>query len=103
MELAAKEPAASANVKSHAVHVATAARSAMSRGDQAIAIAKQIQAATTAAAAASLVSQLVSLCEQLIAGSDNNADGRIGWGDGEGALQQAQDHMGLLLAGEKKP
>lgn len=103
VELAAKEPTASANVKSHAVHVATAARSAMSRGDQAIAMAKQIQAATTAAAAAALVSQLVSLCEQLIAGSDNNADGRIGWGDGEGALQQAQDHMGLLLAGEKKP
>lgn len=103
VELAAKEPTASANVKSHAVHVATAARSAMARGDQAIAIAKQIQAATTAAAAASLVSQLVSICEQLVAGSDNNADGRIGWGDGEGALQQAQDHIGLLLAGEKKP
>lgn len=103
VELAAKEPAASANVKTHAVHVATAARSAMARGDQAIAIAKQIQSATTAAAAASLVAQLVSACDQLIAGSDNNADGRIDWGNGEGALQQAQDHMTLLLAGEKKP
>lgn len=103
VELAAKEPAASANVKLHATHIATAARSAMARGDQAIAIAKQIQSATTAAAAASLVSQLVSICDQLVAGSDNNADGRIGWGEGEGALQQAQDHLGLLLAGEKKP
>ena len=103
VELAAKETAASANVKTHATHVATAARSAMARGDQAIAIAKQIQAATTASAAASLVAQLVSICDQLIAGSDNNADGRISWGDGEGGLQQAQDHMTLLLAGEKKP
>ncbi len=103
VELAAKETAASANVKTHATHIAVAARSAMARGDQVIAIAKQIQAATTAAAAASLVTQLVSLCDQLIAGSDNNADGRIGWGDGEGALQQAQDHITLLLAGEKKP
>ena len=103
MELAAKEPTASANVKTHATHIATAARSAMARGDQAIAIAKQIQTAATAAAAAALVSQLVSICDQLTAGSDSNADGRIGWGDGEGALQQAQDHMGLLLAGEKKP
>ena len=103
VELAAKEPTASANVKTHAVHVATAARNAMARGEQAIALAKQIQAATTATAAAALVSQLVSICDQLIAGSDNNADGRIGWGDGEGALQQAQDHLGLLLAGEKKP
>jgi len=103
VELAAKEPTASANVKTHTTHIATAARSAMTRGDQAIALAKQIQAATTAAAAAALVSQLVSICDQLIAGSDHNADGRIGWNDGEGALQQAQDHMGLLLAGEKKP
>ena len=103
VELAAKEPTASANVKTHAVHVATAARSAMARGDQAMGLAKQIQTATTATAAAALVSQLVSTCDQLIAGSDNNADGRIGLGDGEGALQQAQDHLGLLLAGEKKP
>ena len=103
VELAAKEPTASANVKTHAVHVATAARSAMARGDQAMGLAKQIQTATTATAAAALVSQLVSTCDQLIAGSDNNADGRIGLGDGEGALQQAQDHLGLLRAGEKKP
>ena len=103
VELAAKEPTASANVKTHAVHVATAARSAMARGEQAMGLAKQIQTATTATAAAALVSQLVSTCDQLIAGSDNNADGRIGLGDGEGALQQAQDHLGLLLAGEKKP
>ncbi len=103
VELAAKETAASQNVKTHATHIAAAARGAMARGDQAIALAKQIQSATTAAAAAALVSQLVSICDQLIAGSDNNADGRIGWGDGEGALQQAQDHLTLLLAGEKKP
>ena len=103
VELAAKEPAASANVKTHATHIATAARSAMTRADQAIAIARQIQAATTAAAAAALMAQLVSICDQFIAGSDNDADGRIGWGDGEGGLQQAQSHIGLLLAGEKKP
>lgn len=103
VELAAKETGASPNVKTHATHVAAAARSAMARGDQAIAIAKQIMAATTADAAAALVAQLVSICDQFIAGSDVNADGRIGWGDGEGGLQQAQDHLGLLLAGEKKP
>jgi hypothetical protein len=103
IELAAKEPTASPNVKTHATHIATAARATMSRGDQAIALAKQIQAATTAAAAASLMSQLVSLCDQFIAGTDINADGRIGWAGGEGALQQAQEHVTLMLAGEKKP
>ena len=28
-------------------------------------------------------------------------DGKIVWGDGEGGLQQAQDHVNLMLAGER--
>lgn len=102
IELAAKEPAASGNVKTHATHVATAARSTLSRVDQAVAIIKQIQGATDAKAAASLVAQLASLCSQLTTGADNNADGRVDWGNGEGGLQQADEHVKLMLAGEKK-
>lgn len=102
IELAAKEPAASANVKTHAQHVATAARSVATRAEQAIAIAKQIQSATAAADAAKLVTQLVSICTQLVPGTDLNADGRITWGDGEGGLQQAQEHLTLLLAAERR-
>ena len=102
IELAAKEPTASGGVKIHAAHIAAAARGTLARLDQAVALVKQIQDATEAKAAASLMSQLVSLCNQLTNGADTNADGRVDWGNGEGGLQQADEHIKLLLAGEKK-
>ncbi|MFO0094864.1 MAG: hypothetical protein ACK54K_11235 [Gemmatimonadaceae bacterium] len=102
IELAAKEPSASGNVKIHTTHIAGAARSALARMELAIDLARKIREAKDAAAAASLLGQLVSMCGQLISGADVNADGRIAWGDGEGGLQQAQEHLQLLLAGEKK-
>jgi hypothetical protein len=97
IELAAKADGAAAGVKTHATHVAAAARSTVARADEIIALAKQIQGATDAAAAAALVGQLVSLCEQLTAGVDLNADGRVNWGEGEGGLQQAETHAKLAL------
>jgi hypothetical protein len=103
IELAAKAPGASPNVVMHSTHVATAARSAATRADQIIELARQVQAATAAEAAAKLMNQIASLCDQLTAGADVNGDGRIGWADGEGGLQQAQEHVTLMLAGEKLP
>ena len=101
IELAAKAPGASKNVMMHAEHIAAAARNSVQRSDQIVALAKQIQAATTAADAASLVNQLVSLTNELVAGKDVNADGRVGVEQGEGGLQQCDEHIKLLLAGEK--
>jgi hypothetical protein len=68
----------------------------------AIELAKKIRDAKDAATASSLLGQLVSMCGQLTAGSDVNADGRIDWGNGEGGLQQARDHVRLLLSGERR-
>lgn len=102
IELAAKEPNASPNVKVHATHIATAARSAAARADQAIALAQQVRQAKDAKTAAGLMSQLVSLCQQITMGADANSDGRIDWSDKEGGLQQANEHVQLMLAGEKK-
>lgn len=102
IELAAKEPSASGNVKIHATHIAGAARGALARMELAIDIAQKIRDAKDAATASGLLGQLVSICGQLTAGADTNADGRIDWGNGEGGLQQAQQHIQLLLAGEKK-
>ncbi len=100
IELAAKSQGASPNVVLHAAHVATSARNTIARAEQAIALAKQIQAATSATDAAALLNQLVSLTAQFMTGADANGDGRIGWQENEGGLQQAQEHMTLLLAGE---
>jgi hypothetical protein len=103
IELAAKAQGASANVITHANHIATSARNTVTRADSMIVLAKQVQAATTAADAAALMNQLVSLGNQLVAGFDANADGRITWQAGEGGLQQAEEHVTLMLAGEPKP
>jgi hypothetical protein len=100
IDLAAKAPGASPNVIMHANHVATSARNTVQRCDQVVAVAKQVQAATSAAEAATLVNQLVSLTAQLTAGFDANGDGKITWQEGEGGLQQVQEHMNLMLAGE---
>ena len=103
IELAAKAEGASPNVVTHATHIATAARTTIVRADSIVVLAKQVQAATSAADAAAIMSQIVSLTEQLVAGVDKNGDGRINWGEGEGGLQQAQEHVTLMLAAEKIP
>ncbi len=97
IELAAKADAAPAGVTLHAPHVAAAARGAVLRADALIAVAKAVQAATDVADAAKLVSQMVSLANQLESGVDANSDGRITPDQAEGGLQQAQEHVTLLL------
>ncbi|HEY4130472.1 MAG TPA: hypothetical protein VGM50_07630 [Gemmatimonadaceae bacterium] len=101
INLAAKATGASQNVITHANHVATSAQNTLTRCDTAIDLAKKIQESTSASDAAALVSQLVSVTSQLTAGVDKNGDGRITWEAGEGGLQQANEHMKLMLAGEK--
>lgn len=97
IELAARADGAPPAVVTHAVHVATAARNTVQRADALIAIAQRVRDATSAAEAADLVSQMVSLADQLVAGVDANSDGRITWAAGEGGLQHAQEHMTLML------
>jgi hypothetical protein len=100
IEAAAGLEGASDNVKTHAVHIATAARNVLTWCDAAVATAQQIQAATTAAQAAPLVTRLQTLTHNIVAGTDANGDGRIGWQEGEGGLAQATQHMALLKRGE---
>lgn len=103
IDLAAKTAGASQNVIVHANHIGTSAKNTVTRSDAAIALAQRIQAATTAEEAAQILNQLVSLTAQLVAGADANGDGRIGWQENEGGLQQAEEHIKLLLAGENIP
>jgi hypothetical protein len=100
IELAARAEGASQAVTQHATHVATSARNTAKRADEIIALAKQVQMATDAAAAATLVSQIASLAEQLIPGADANGDGQIGWQEGEGGLQHVEQHVNNILRAE---
>jgi hypothetical protein len=99
IELAAKTPGAAAGVATHSTHVATSGRNVGKRADQILALAKQVQAATTADAAAALMGQISSLAEQLTVGADANGDGRVTWQDGEGGLQHVDEHVRLLVGG----
>jgi hypothetical protein len=101
IDLAAKAPGASQNVITHSMHIATASKAAAARAEQVIALARQIQMATTAAEAAKLYGQLVPLAAQVYEGFDANSDGRIGWQEGEGGLAQAEQHVMLMMNAEK--
>jgi hypothetical protein len=97
MELAAKTEGATPSITVHAQHIETCARNTIARADQLIALAQKVIASTNAADAAAIVTQMVSLAEQLIEGADANNDGRITWEPNEGGLRQADEHAKLML------
>jgi hypothetical protein len=98
--LAAGSDGASPNVATHSGHITASAQTVAARSDEILALADRIAAAGTAAEAAPLVQQLQALAGQLVAGRDANGDGRVSWEAGEGGLQQAEQHVGLLATGE---
>ena len=100
IQLAAKVEGASKNVQTHSAHVAASANNVVTRADEIVALAQKIRAAISPADAAALVSQLNMLAQELVAGMDANKDGRVTWEPTEGGLQQAQQHMELLVKGE---
>ena len=100
IELAAGSDGASDAVKTHSNHVATAARHAAAMADEAITVAKEIQAATDAGAAAEMLERLVALTDAIANGMDADGNGRVGWQEGEGGLAQATQHMNLMKRAE---
>lgn len=100
IELAASVDGASDNVRTHAIHIAGAARSVMTRADRIVALAAQLQAATSASAATSALTELNTLTQALVSGSDADGDGRVGWAEPEGGLRQARLHLTLLERGD---
>ena len=103
IELAAKSEGASNGVTTHSTHIATSARNTVQRAEEIVALANKIQMADSASAASALVGDLNMLAEQLISGKDADGDGRVGWQEGEGGLQQAEQHLTLLKQGEGLP
>ena len=85
----------------HSVHIATSARNTAKRAEEIAALAKRIEATTTAAEAAPLVEQLNAKAAALLAAGkadvDANSDGRIGWQEGEGGLETSETHLGLMM------
>ena len=101
--LAAESEGATDNIKTHSNHVATSAQNTVARVDQIVELGKKIQEAESAEDAAPMVEELNALAGQLNAGLDANEDGRVGWQEGEGGLEQSNTHMGLMKRGEGLP
>jgi len=91
---------ASDAVQTHATHIATSAQNTVERADEIVALAQKIAIATSAADASSLVTDLNTLAQQLLAGTDANGDGRTGWQEGEGGLEVAETHANLMKQAE---
>ena len=102
VELAANFPGASANVRTHAQHVATIAGSVAQRAEAAVAVARRLRSATSIRRAAPLVAELRLLMYQIAEGGDVNGDGEVSL-DGEAGVQQLEAHVYLLLVGEGLP
>ncbi len=100
IELAAGSDAASANVRTHAGHVAAAARGVSQRADRIVELAEQVLPMSDYNRAYNLVLQIRDLCEELTTGADVSGDGAISWADGEGGLEQVRQHMALMAEGE---
>jgi len=100
LDFAVKADGATANMKTHAVHVTAALTDVAQWTDEAIAVAQKIRTATAAADAAPLVVELNRLTSAIADGVDANKDGDVGWQTGEGGLAQAQAHMVLMMKGE---
>lgn len=95
------DSAASDNVKLHAARISASIANAVERADAMVSLARQIEAANSAAAADALVDQLNALGAALVRGQDADGDGRVGGQAGEGGLRQASEHMTLLKRGER--
>ena len=100
IELAAADEGASDNVKTHAAHILATMDNVGQRADAIVALAQEIEAATSLATAAALLEQLTAPCAALLSGRDADRDGRVGWQPGEGGLRQATQHMTLMRRGE---
>ncbi len=97
IELAAGVDGAESSVVTHSPHIARSALNTVARAERIMELAGQVQAATSADAAAPMVTEIGQLAGQLMEGADANGDGRVGWQEGEGGLATARQHLGFLM------
>ena len=100
VQLAAKSEGASDNVKTHAAHVVASLENVAKWTDAAIAEARKLLLAKDVGEGQPMVDELFVLTSQIVAGTDANFDGQIGWQTDEGGLRQANTHMRLMMKGE---
>jgi hypothetical protein len=81
----------------HSAHVVASAKNTERRSDQIVAIAQIIVSYIDSPEdAAELYKDLKALSDALVAGTDANGDGQVGWQEGEGGLQIVEQHANFM-------
>jgi hypothetical protein len=102
IELASRSAGATEAMKTHATHVVASAKNTQRRADRILGIAIVIsEYVSSPADAAELFRDLKVLADQLVAGTDANGDGQVGWQEGEGGLQIVEQHVGFMTQGAR--
>ncbi len=98
---------ASANVKLHAVHVATSAQNVVLWSNRIILLSENVLSAKNKKKdikkAKNWVKRIHESVQQIINGFDADRNGKISWKSGEGGIAQAKAHMKFMKKGEKPP
>ena len=102
VELASRVPDASGSLRTHVQHVTAIARTVVLRSEEAAAVARDLEAATSMRVASPLVARLRLLMYSIAEGGDLDGDGDLSL-DGEAGLQQLEAHVYLMLEGEGLP
>lgn len=98
--MAGESDDASDAVKAHSLHVKTAAENVAAWAQSIQEKAAEVEAATDMAGARALAEEIATMTEAIVSGMDADGNGRISWGEGEGGLAQAAQHLELLMKAE---
>lgn len=96
LEEAARDEAVPGVLRFHAPFTVQAARGADARATEAVALARSVQRATSAAEGRRLVRRLTDIVRTMTYGSDSDGDGRIGHTEEEAGLAQVAHHLELV-------
>ena len=91
---------ASDAVKSHSTRVKTSCENVVMWAESIVVKAAAVAAATDMAAAKALANEIAGMTQAIVSGMDADGDGEISWGEGEGGLEQAATHLGLMKEAE---
>ncbi len=98
--MAGESDDASDAVKTHAAHVKAAAENVAMWAQGILEKAEQVAAASDVDAARALAEEIAAMADAIVSGTDADENGRISWGEGEGGLAQAAQHLELLMKAE---
>lgn len=100
IELAAGSDDASNAVKTHANHVATSARNVVTWAEAIVEKAAMVASATDMESAKAMAEEIAAMADAILSGMDADGNGRVGWQEGEGGLEQAATHLRLMKEAE---